>query len=106
LKRCRTWVTFVLGDHTHLEHTQFLALWRICYLRHMFPASLYSMGMDQVGHTSAKERCCLDDLAELIQRRGCGLMSFLLLMSCKLMFSLSLCVYFLIDNSSIHLFVL
>jgi len=72
----------------------------------MFAASLCLMGTGQVGvgHTSAKGRCCPDDLAELIRRRGFGLMFFLLLMSCKSMFNLSLCVYLLIGISSIHIF--
>ena len=86
-------MTFALEGHTHLRHTQSLACWGICSLRHMFAASLYLTGTDQVGvgHTSAKGRCCRDDLAELIRRRGFGLMFFLLLMSCKSMFNLSLC---------------
>jgi hypothetical protein len=103
LKPCRKWMTVALED---LRHTQSLACWAICSLRHMFAASLYPVGTGHlgVGHTSAKGRCCPDDLAELIRRRGFGLMFFLLLMSCKSMFSLSLCVCLLIDVSSIHIF--
>uniref|UniRef100_A0A0A8XNI3 Secreted protein n=1 Tax=Arundo donax TaxID=35708 RepID=A0A0A8XNI3_ARUDO len=53
----------------------------MCSQHRTFAALLYSMAMAQTGHTLAAERCCPDDLTELIRRRGCGLMFFLLLMS-------------------------
>lgn len=63
----------------------------------MFAAQLCSLekDQDQVVDTSVTESCCPDDLVESIQRRGSGLMSFLLLMSCKSVVNLSFC-----DSSS------
>jgi hypothetical protein len=61
----------------------------------MFAALLCSVGTGQGVDTSATGSCCPDGLVESIPRRGSGLMSFLLLMSCKSVDNLSLC-----DSSS------